>query len=948
MPKRFLQLDPEQCRLSEPLCHDIRLLDSLLGEVLIELEGEELVQLARALYHEPPESGPEELLDRHPALKDPATARKLLRAFTVMFRLLNTAEQKEIVRVNRERQARTGSSPRPESIGEAIIRLQKNGALPSDVQSLLDSIDICPTLTAHPTEARRRAVLDKLQRIAGMLAEADQPAEQSSLDLPLNTAGLAQQDLKRALTALWQTDELRSTPLTVSDEVRNSLYFFENSILNVVTWLHADVRKWLGRCYPGHQFRVPPFIQYRSWVGGDRDGNPNVTAEVTWQTLIHHKRLILQFYDDRLSDLQRDLTLSSTLAPPAGKLVESIESDLATVHVPEGVRERYAAEPYSMKLLIMRERLKENLRQLDDLHDFRAESPEFQAQPPAYHRSSELLDDLLIIQESLRASRSFSLADQGSLQDLIVQVSSFGFRLATLDIRQHSDEHERVLDEMLIEAGLTSPAQPYSTLSEEDKLDLLTRELQNPRPLLARDWQGSSEAQNLLEVFEVVRHAQRYLSPNAVTSYVISMTHEVSDVLEVLLLAKEAGLARWRVSSQQPAFESDIDVVPLFETIEDLRRCDGLMRSLFQNPAYQLHLQTRSSFQEIMLGYSDSSKDGGYLAANWSLHDTQSRLAEACKTAGVDFRFFHGRGGTVGRGGGRANLAILSQPPGSFNGRIRFTEQGEVASFRYGLAPIAHRHVEQIANAVLLAAAEGQHQSDAPEEWKQAVRDLADSSRRTYRSMVYDDPQFWDFYTQATPIAYISQLPITSRPMFRPGRKMVGLQDLRAIPWVFAWVQSRYVVPGWYGVGSALDGYLKQNPEGLTKLKQMYSEWPFFRTIVDNAQLELVRAQPRTAAWYARRVNPAEVGSRIHATIEQEYQLTQQRVLEITGQDETLERALVVKRTVDLRNPLVEPLSKLQVALMNAFEEAGPDHDQWRDPLLLSIAGIAAAMQSTG
>jgi len=440
------------------------------------------------------------------------------------------------------------------------------------------------------------------------------------------------------------------------------------------------------------------------------------------------------------------------------------------------------------------------------------------------------------------------------------------------------------------------------------------------------------------------------------------MTHEVSDLLEPVLLAKEAGLIRWSRDPEtgEDSLLSEVDIVPLFETIDDLHGCDRLMAQAFGSAEYRLQTAARGGFQEIMLGYSDSSKDGGFLAANWALHDTQARLAKTCREAGIALRFFHGRGGTVGRGGGRANRAILSQPPGSFDGRIRFTEQGEVISFRYSLPPIAHRHLEQIVSATLLATnAAMQERAVTPDPsepalWLSAMETMAAESRAFYRTMVHEDPDFWLFYAQATPIAHISRLPIASRPVSRSGKRLSSVDDLRAIPWVFAWIQSRYVVPGWYGLGTGLESYAGGEGAQLAVLQTMYRDWLFFRTVIDNAQLELARAHLATAAYYAARTTEPEIGEKFHAMISEEYARTRRWVLAVTQQKELLEHAVVVRRTIDLRDPAVEPLSLLQVALMDAYDAnvgAGGDSEgdpKLREAILLSITGIAAAMQSTG
>lgn len=954
-PAPLFGFDPRACGLSDALSDDIERLDSLLGAVLGEQEGEGLQKVAQRLVTFTREEGsdPSNLMAAIPELADPQTATLILRAFTILFQLLNAAEQKEIVRVNRARQDSSGGTPRSESIREAVARLKSAGVTASELQALLDRIDVCPTLTAHPTEARRRSVLDKLQRIAEELAERALPKSAPLLDKPLSdNDARVDTELRRALTELWQTDELRATPITVPEEARNALFFFERTIIDVVGWLHGDIRAALAEYYPDATFTIPPFLTYRSWVGGDRDGNPNVTPEVTWRTLLEHRRIVLEFYRARLDRLRRELTSGVRNLPTNDPLLLSLDTDSAEVPLPAERQKRHQAEPYVLKLLFMGERIAANLRHCESLANVTNPLEDIAAAPIdlwAYPDAAAFVRDLTLIQDSLRRNRAAVLADHGALADLVVQAKTFGFHLAALDVRQHSDVHAAALTEIFKVSRALPSIAPYADLPEEEKLALLARELRNPRPLLFRDAPLSDATRGVLRVFDVIRHARRVLAPESVVCYIVSMTHAVSDLLEPLLLAKEAGLFRWDDGEK---VTSELDMVPLFETIDDLHGSDKLMNRLFASPEYRLQLNARDDFQEIMLGYSDSSKDGGFLAANWALHDTQARLARACRNAGVGLRFFHGRGGTVGRGGGRANRAILSQPPGSFDGRIRFTEQGEVISFRYGLAPIAHRHLEQIVNAALQATAPRPiaelPRAGEPDEWRTALRDMAAHSRQIYRQMVHEDPKFWLFYAQVTPIKHISRLPIASRPVSRTGKQLTSVDDLRAIPWVFAWVQCRYVVPGWYGFGSALEWYAKQGNGNQERLQTMYREWPFFRAVVDNAQLELTRAHLPTAVRYAARCNPPEIGEKFHTLISGEFERTRQWVLTTVDQPELLSHSRVVRATVDLRNPAVLPLSYMQVALMAAQDELPEDNPTYREAILLSITGIAAAMQSTG
>jgi phosphoenolpyruvate carboxylase len=950
--KAFLGIDPRQHGIPPALTADIQHVDQLLGELLSDKQKAGVSRLAQRLYREDTNADPLTLLERIPGLDHPDRMLEVLRAYTLLLQVINTVEQKEIVRVNTEMEAKAQHTPRPESIREAVSRMREKGMTAGQVQEVLSGMEICPTLTAHPTEARRRSVLDKLLAITGCLIEAAQPEGTPRPNRPLNRREVLERELRRSLTALWDTDELRAVPFTVDDEVNNALFFFRHTILNAAPWLYDDVRIALEEHYPGCKFQVPSFLRFHSWVGGDRDGNPNVTPETTWRTLLHHREIALRHYRESVTGLQREFTQSSTLAPPARELVDSIARDSECAAIPETQKRRFAFEPYALKLEYMFARLGSTLEQLAALTDFHAEGPSFVSKPPAYQYSSEFLDDLHILQRSLRDGNADVLADWGGLEHLVRQVETFGFHLASLDIRQHSGVHEQAIGEILSAAGALPRGKSYGDLGEADRLRLLTREVANPRPLLPRDWKLTSETAGVLLVFEVIRHAQRYISAHSITSYVVSMTHGVSDILEVLLLAKEAGLVRWNRSGSRPEMESDLNVVPLFETIEDLAACGDFMRSLFANRVYADHLRARGRFQEIMLGYSDSSKDGGYFAANWALHNAQAALAKVCARAKLDFRLFHGRGGTVGRGGGRASRAILAQPAGSFNGRIRFTEQGEVVSFRYSLPPIAHRHLEQIASAVMLASSRRPGVKREHDRYYRAMEAMAKRSFHVYRDFVYGDRDLWRFYTQATPITHISRMPIASRPAARSGGALAALQDLRAIPWVFAWVQSRYVIPGWYGVGSALDCFAGESTGNAALIAEMYRKWDFFRMVIDNAELELVRTHLPTARLYMSRVHQRDIARRFHRRVEQEFERTTRQVLQATGHGQLLDNAKVVQALVRLRNPLVMPINKLQVALMEKLDqlrEAPPEvRAPWQTAVLLSIAGIAAGMQSTG
>ena len=917
MSRNFLDLEPEKYGLSEELSRDIRTLDKMLGRVLLKQEGNWLIDAARKLVSKEVATC-QVLVDEVKELQDPAGIRQLAKAFTMMFQLMNAAEQKEIVRVNR---ARAHEGQRRESIGDSIKTLLSSIGRPA-TEELLSKIEIVPTLTAHPTEAKRKSILDKLQRISILLARTTSP---EALTERLDAKAGLEADIERTLTELWLTDEMRATRLTVEEEVKNALYFFDRTILDVIPWLHRDIEVAM-EVTDGPTFRVPTVIRYHSWIGGDRDGNPNVTADVSLKALAAQRASVLQHYHMEAQSLRRELTQSLKLTTISSELSELVANSQQFLTPNE--REHNAQEPYVQALLAIEERLQRTIDNADG----------------KYLTADELLESVVTIRDSLESHASPVVAKAGKLPELVRKIEVFGFHLATLDIRQHSDEHAKCVGELVAAAQLLPSAQDYVALPEADKVKLLETELRNPRPLLPRLTEWSPILNSVLGPLAKVQPLIA-TAPESVKAYVISMTHQISDILEVLLLMKETGLYRVQADG---SLMMPLRVVPLFETIDDLHHSSGFLRELFNHPIYRQVLDTQGG-QEVMLGYSDSSKDGGYLAANWALQSTLKSVAQVSSECNVPIRLFHGRGGTVGRGGGRANQAILSQPAGSFNGKIRFTEQGEVISFRYSLPAIAHRHLEQIVSACLTAAA-AQKGRDYETEYSELMESLSEASRRAYRKLVYDTPGFWDFYTHATPIDHISLLPIASRPVYRPGQAVQGIEGLRAIPWNFAWVQSRALMVAWYGVGSALEEICSNDPTQLDRLRNMYYEWPFFATVIDNAQLELIRAHLPTAQTYAARATDRGISPDFWADIEAEYARTKKWVLKITQEEDLLQNSRVVRKTVNFRNPMTWPLNLVQIYLMDRWEsltdeeKAGP----WREAMLQSIAGIAAAMQSTG
>ncbi len=923
-----LDIDAAASGLSEPLARQIDTLGELLGYAVQEQAGPEVYHLVERLRDlckaATAEADPARLHAEVVALLQDVPMdqmRWVLRVFTAFFRLVNQAEQREISRINRYReQEETPEGPRNESIADAIYQLKQAGYTLEQVLVLLHKMDIQPTLTAHPTEARRRSVLFKQQELGRHLKNR----QRSDLTNREQEDVLA--EIYHQIALLLATDEIRAERMSVRDEIEHALYFCSTTIWEVLPDLYEDVAEAL-RTYYGAVPEIPAFFRYRSWVGGDRDGNPRVTPDVTRKALARFRQNALLLYKEALRLLRRELSISALHVHVPDAMWESIKADLDVVPVPDPIRRRYANEPYRLKLSAM-------LTRVERLLNGSATAAELT------YNGEQFVHDLRTIKGCLASSETVSLAGSRSLNRLIKQAESFGFYMTVMDIRQHSRVHEATVDELLRLAGVTSS---YVSLSEEERQALLADELQNPRPLLPLGQAGSDQTRDTLETLAVVREAITQ-EAGAIGSYIVSMTHDLSDLLEVLLLAKEAGL--WMM--KDGVVESPLDVVPLFETIEDLAHAHEYMDTLYTHPIYAAHLEARGRFQEIMLGYSDSNKDGGYWMANWALHKAQARLGRVCRRHDVAFRMFHGRGGTTGRGGGRANQAIMALPPESQSGKIRFTEQGEVISFRYALPAIARRHLEQIVSAVLLS-------TDRPEirpaflskemttEAEHLLDAVAERSMQVYRNLI-DDPDFWPWYRVVTPVDHIGNLRIASRPVSRSAGDDLDFDGLRAIPWVFAWIQTRYTVPGWYGTGAALKHIVDEGGTSLALCRRMYKEWPFFAAVLNSAQREMARARLVISEQYA---DFGEVP--IHDRIAREFAEAEVAVRTITGQDAMLDNSPVLQKAIHLRNPYTDVLNFIQVELLRRWR-AGTETDgeALGYAVFLSINGIAAAMQSTG
>jgi len=849
----------------------------------------------------------------------------LLRLTTIFFHLVNSLEQHEIIRINRERAKKIDSEhPRPESIAELLSGFKTNGYSYDQSVELIKRLDIQPTITAHPTEARRRSILNKQENITSMIDKLD-----DTRLTPNEKEGILLQVLNE-IALLISTDEVRSERLTVEDEVENGLFFFTNTIWSTVPRLYDDIRFAFNRQY-GKVPDLPIIFKYRSWIGSDRDGNPNVTRDVTWNTLIEQRKTTLKMYLSELRETRRYLSVSQNLVDVPDNFSKSLKVDDKEVPLSSRFKRSYKNEPFRRKLTHMMHRLERLLSAID-------ENEQTIIDTAGEYTSADFIDDLDLIYNSLIESGLQDVASFGQFNDLRIRAKTFGFHLAALDIRQHSEIHEKAVEDLLSVAHVKDG---YSNLTEEEKLNLLSSELRNPRPLSPVDYKLKPGTEKILSVFKLIRTLTN-VDSNAFGSYIVSMTHDVSDLLEVAILAKEAGLWRW--DGEQ--VYSSIDIVPLFETIDDLDRSAGLMEKILTDNIYKYHVKARNGFQEIMLGYSDSNKDGGYWMANWALQKAQLRLGKVLKKHDIDFRLFHGRGGSVGRGGGRSNRAILALPSISNNGRIRFTEQGEIISFRYSLPEIAQRHLEQIVNAVArVTAGEGQKALKEGDGTEQIMDQISDGSMAAYRDLI-DHEDFWGWFKKITPVEHIGNLPIASRPVSRGGSNGLQFDNLRAIPWVFGWTQVRYNVPGWFGLAAALDPLLEDKPELMQTLQNWYKEWSFFNTIVDNAQRELARYHELTTELYAERDSDLTHHKKIIADLERSRDI----ILRITQQDAILDTRKVIQNSIKFRNVFTYPLNVVQAELLNRWKEAESDEElkQLRHALFLSINGVAAAMQSTG
>ncbi|GJG93457.1 phosphoenolpyruvate carboxylase [Cupriavidus pauculus] len=930
-----------------PLREDIRFLGRLLGDCVREQEGDaafELVETIRQTavrFRRENDRAAGAELDRLLKRLSRDQTNSVVRAFSYFSHLANIAEDQHHNR-RRRVHALAGSPPQPGSLARALQAIDAAGVTGKQLREFLDGALIMPVLTAHPTEVQRKSILDAEREIARLLAERDLPMTARERDH--NTA-----QLRARVTTLWQTRMLRNTRLMVVDEIENALSYYRTTFLEGIPRLMAEMEEDIAAVFPrrGKAGSPPaplaPFLQMGSWIGGDRDGNPNVTAETLEHAAQQQSTLIMQWYLDEVHALGAELPLSSLMVDASPEL-------LALAEASPDHSEHRADEPYRRALIGIYARLAATTERLTG--HVAQRHPVADVAP--YDNAEAFAADVQIVLDSLRLHHGEALA-RGRIDSLVRAIAIFGFHLASVDMRQVSDVHEAVIAELFKAAGI---APDYAALPEERKVELLLAELRQPR-LLTLPWHGYSEqTRNELAIFAMARDLRARYGNRVARNYIISHTETLSDLVEVMLLQKETGMLRGTLGSKTDPARMELMVIPLFETIEDLRNAAGIMQSLLDLPGFDSVIKHHGVEQEVMLGYSDSNKDGGFLTSNWELYKAELALVKLFEDRRVKLRLFHGRGGTVGRGGGPTYEAILSQPPGTVNGQIRLTEQGEIINSKFANAEIGRRNLETVIAATLEASLLPTQNAPAGlGSFEGIMQQLSDHAFRAYRNLVYETPGFKDYFFATTPITEIADLNLGSRPASRKlmDKKNRKIEDLRAIPWGFSWGQCRLLLPGWYGFGSAVKAMLDAAPDekarkaAVATLKRMVKTWPFFRTLMSNMDMVLAKTDLAVASRYAGLCDDPALRKTVFSRISAEWHLTCDMLSLITGRAERLAENPLLARSIKNRFAYLDPLNHLQVELLKRYR-AGKDADdvRVRRGIHLTINGVAAGLRNSG
>jgi phosphoenolpyruvate carboxylase len=907
-----------------PLRYDIRLLGRILGETVRGHEGEQIFQTiervrqtALRFHRDADEVAREQLQSLISALPDDQAIR-IIRAFGYFSHLANIAEDQHHIRRSRAH-AIAHAAPRSGTMAFALGRAKEAGLPRAALQTFFASALCSPVLTAHPTEIRRQSSIDRELEIAKLLDERDR------MQLTPDELGANRAALRRAVLTLWQSSLIRDTRLRILDEVRNGLTYYDHTFLRELPRFYAELEDLLGTLDPDWaSLDVGSFLRIGSWIGGDRDGNPYVTADVLREALRVQSERALRFYLNEIHLLGGELSLDDRIVRLSDAARQMIDAS------PDRSPQRQY-EPYRRAMSGIYARLAATAQALDGVgaprHALGA--------APAYGDVDALLQELDILVHSLVANGSSDLA-KGRLRHLRRAVAVFGFHLAPLDLRQNSAVHERVIGELF---GAIGSGVDYRSLGEQARVELLLAEISSPRPLTSPHLSYSSETMAELDILRTAAEAHRRYGQGSVPHYVISKAAGPSDLLEVAVLLKEVGLARPLEG------RLDVDIVPLFETIEDLQSCGNAMDDALSLPEYRRLLASRGNVQEVMLGYSDSNKDGGYLTSTWELYKAEIALIDTFGRHGVGLRLFHGRGGSVGRGGGPSYQAILAQPPGAVQGAIRITEQGEVIAAKYSNAEVGRRNLEAIAAATLEATLlESQHPAPRAEHLA-AMDELSAYAHREYRDLVYETDGFERYFRESTVVGEIASLNIGSRPASRTGSARI--EDLRAIPWVFSWAQCRLMLPGWYGFGTAVSKWLNLRPEEIATLRAMYRDWPFFTTMLSNMDMVLAKSDIAIASRYSELVTDPGLRQAIFDRLHSEWHRSVEAVLAITEQKTLLEGNPLLARSIRNRFPYIDPLNHIQIELLRRHRAGAADSRVERG-IHLTINGIAAGLRNSG
>jgi len=943
MVSSALKIDADAA-IDPKLKEKIRYLGRLLGEVIQEYEPDQVfdsIELLRKGFIEQrktvDEGAQAELLD-HIAALDAQTLTKVIRGFSIYFLLNNIAEENNQY-FARQMTQNTGDYWSG-SFLDTLKQFKAEGLSANDVQNLLSGLDYRPVFTAHPTESKRRTILESLQRIYQCCNALDKP------DLSIAERGETDARLKALIQILWKTDDVRSQKPSVRWEVETTLYYYRETLFKTVPTIYRNLERAIHEMYPSEnpseKLRVPSFLRFGSWVGGDRDGNPNVTPSTVRQALRMQSREILKEYIERVSYLGHILTHSSVMCNFSDELQDSLTKEQLIARVAFADQDyQFIDEPYRRKLGMMQYRLQCNLQ----LTEQRLAGYTQSLNTHAYRNESEFLTDLNLIRDSLYANGDANLCS-GSLRDLIRLTETFGFYLAKLDIRQESTLHSEAVAEILGAAKLEGA---YLAKSEDERMALLSKHLESGETIAINNQLLSDGTKDILETFYLMAEMRAEISPEAFGSYVISMTHDASHIMEVLFLASAAQLVG---RDDNGEYFCHISVSPLFETIDDLDRIEIILSALYQSSLYRNLLSVSGNLQEVMLGYSDSCKDGGILASNWQLYQAQKAVMRLADEAGIDCRMFHGRGGSAGRGGGSPlHDAIIAQPPSTVRGSIKFTEQGEVLSFKYNYPETAAFQLTLGVTGLMKASVPVKGDSVDPQydEYFDTLQTLVEAGEGVYRKLTDNNEALMQYFYETTPATEIGLLNIGSRPSHRK-KKDYSKGSIRAISWVFGWAQSRHGLPAWYGLGSALEAIEKQEG-GLEKLQRMYQQWSFFRALVNNAQLAMAKSEPAIAKRYADLCVDDTIKQTVFGMITDEFERSAEYCLKVSGNRYLLEHDAPQAVSLVSRNPYLDPINFIQVLLLGRYRDDNVSDDEkqkWLNPLLRTINAIANGLRNTG